>query len=59
VLVLVILLGGVIFESFKPEIIHFVRSTVGLRDGPPAPASPQEQSRPRTGRERGLSGLGR
>lgn len=61
VVVVIILLGGVIFESFKPEIIHFVRSTVGLQDGSSAPAavSTQEQGRPRTGQERGLSGVGR
>jgi hypothetical protein len=51
VVVLIILLGGVVFESFKPEIIHFVRSTVGLRDNPsgPAAASAQEQGRTRPG----------
>ncbi|MGD0725081.1 MAG: hypothetical protein ABSB63_05905 [Spirochaetia bacterium] len=61
VVVLIILFATVLFESFKPEIIHFVRTTVGLRDGPPGPAavSTQEQGRPRTGRERGLSGLER
>lgn len=61
VVVLVVLLGGVIIESFKPEIIHFVRSTVGLPDGPPGPASTsqQDQSRARTGRERSLSGVDR
>ena len=32
IVVIIILLGGVIFESFKPEIINFVRSTVGLQD---------------------------
>lgn len=61
VVVLIILFGVVIFESFKPEIIHFVRTTVGLQDGPPAPAAvgSQEQGRPRTASERGLSGPGR
>jgi hypothetical protein len=59
IVVIIILFGSVIFESFKPEIIHFVRSTVGLRDGPPGPAavSTQEQGRPHAGREKGLSGL--
>ena len=61
VAVIIVLFGSVIFESFKPEIIHFVRSTVGLRDGPtdPSAVSPQDQGRPRTGRDRGLSGLER
>jgi hypothetical protein len=63
VVVVIILLGGVIIESFKPEIIHFVRATVGLRDGPPGPASgpvpasQQDQGRARTSRERNLSGM--
>ena len=58
VAVFVILLAGLLFQSFKPEIIHFVRSTVGLRDLPSAPAavSPQDLGGPRTGRERALSG---
>ncbi len=46
VAVLVILLAGLIAESFKPEIIHFIRSTVGLRDVPAA-VTPQDQSRSR------------
>ncbi|MFI5368141.1 MAG: hypothetical protein ACHQ1F_03930 [Spirochaetia bacterium] len=58
VAVLVILLAGLFFQSFKPEIIHFVRSTVGLRDLPsaPPPAGTQDPGGPRTGHERGLSG---
>ena len=60
IVVIIILVGSVLFESFKPEIIHFVRSTVGLSDGPPAPApvgTQQQQNRPRAGHGRGLSGL--
>jgi hypothetical protein len=53
--VIIVLLGSVLFESFKPEIIHFVRSTVGLRDVPAAPAAggAQDQGRPRPGNGRG------
>jgi hypothetical protein len=49
VAVLVILLAGLMVESFKPEIIHFIRSTVGLRDLPTAPSavSPQDLGRSR------------
>jgi len=55
VAVIVILLAGVAFQSFKPEIIHFVRSTVGLRDlpSPPTAVSPQDPGGPRAGHERG------
>jgi|GEM_PF-4883195 len=55
VAVIVILLAGLVFQSFKPEIIHFVRSTVGLPDVPSGPAavSPQDQGGPRAGHGRG------
>ena len=58
VAVIVILLASLAFQSFKPEIIHFVRSSVGLRDLPSGPATvgPQDQGGPRAGHERALSG---
>jgi hypothetical protein len=58
VAVFVVLLAGLIFQSFKPEIIHFVRSTVGLRDLPSvsAPVATPDPGNPRAGYERGLSG---
>ena len=58
VAVIVVLLASLAFQSFKPEIIHFVRSTVGLRDLPSAPGAvgPQDQGGPRAAHERALSG---
>ena len=55
IVVIIVLVGGVLFESFKPEIIHFVRSTAGLQDTPlPPPAvGPADPGKPHAGQQRG------
>jgi hypothetical protein len=57
VLIIAILVGGVLFESFRPEIIHFIRSTIGVRDTPSGISAPAK-SLP-SQREKGLDRLDR